>query len=362
MLFILSLPVLQESGILPPCQCPVETDFLLASAQLFLSNHRMPEWFAIILLGIVEGITEFLPVSSTGHLLLAEHWLPRQSDLFNVVIQTGAVLAVLPLFRERIESFRRWREPASRDYLLKAIVAFVITGIGGLILEKKGFKLPEAATPVAWALLIGGIFFLAVESRSPWARVLLGVGLVVWIGHMLVQVRQGMAEGSLGSLLASSSFLLNAALFLLWIFVLWASFLRHQEGATCVTQISWSVVLAVGIGQLIAAVYPGASRSGTTIMLALLLGLCRPAATEFSFLVSIPTMVAAGGLKIFKQLHHATGTVHEDWAMVALGTVAAVVVSFIVVKWFLRFVQSHTFVGFGWYRIALGIGMLILVR
>src|SRR6516165_1009873 len=103
----------------------------------------MPDWIAIVLLGIIEGITEFLPVSSTGHLLLAEHWLPRQSDLFNVVIQTGAVLAVLPLFSGRLQSFARWREPAGRDYLVKVLVAFVITGAGGFILEKKGFKLPE---------------------------------------------------------------------------------------------------------------------------------------------------------------------------------------------------------------------------
>ncbi|HLP77373.1 MAG TPA: undecaprenyl-diphosphate phosphatase, partial [Candidatus Paceibacterota bacterium] len=93
----------------------------------------MPDWIAIILLGIIEGITEFLPVSSTGHLLIAERWLPHQSDLFNIVIQCGAVLAVLPLFPERLRQFVfRLHEPATRDYLLKIMVAFFITGIGGL--------------------------------------------------------------------------------------------------------------------------------------------------------------------------------------------------------------------------------------
>src|SRR5262245_29837910 len=123
----------------------------------------MPEWLAIIILGIIEGVTEFIPVSSTGHLLLAEHWLPKQSDLFNVVIQCGAVLAVLPLFPKRIESLFRWRDPGALDYLLKIAVAFVITGAGGYILDKKGFKLPERVLPVAMALLIGGICFLVIE-------------------------------------------------------------------------------------------------------------------------------------------------------------------------------------------------------
>src|SRR5882762_6676535 len=99
----------------------------------------MPLWISIVLLGIIEGITEFLPVSSTGHLLIAEHWLPRQTDLFNIVIQCGAVVAVIPLFSKRFHRFiYQWREPATRSYLFKLIVAFGITGCIGLILEKEG--------------------------------------------------------------------------------------------------------------------------------------------------------------------------------------------------------------------------------
>ncbi|HLP77886.1 MAG TPA: undecaprenyl-diphosphate phosphatase, partial [Candidatus Paceibacterota bacterium] len=126
-------------------------------------------------------------------------------------------------------------------------------------------------------------------------------------------------------------------------------------------EVTWAAVFAVGIGQLLAAVFPGASRSGTTILLALVLGLNRPLATEFSFLVGIPTMLAAGGLKIFKALHHhaATGP-SENWSMVAFGTVVAAVVSFIAVKWLLRYVQTHTFNAFGWYRIAIGVTILLL--
>ena len=262
----------------------------------------MPNWLAIVLLGIIEGITEFIPVSSTGHLLIAERWLPRQSDLFNIVIQSAAVLAVVPLFSGRLKQFLfNWREPATRDYLLKVIVAFGLTGAGGLVLEKLHFKLPERLLPVGWALLIGGVVFLLVE-RWLWMR---------------------------------------------------AKPLKDD--------LAWTVALAMGAGQLVAAVFPGASRSGTTIILALFLGLGRPQATEFSFLIGIPTMLAAGGLKLFKALRHPpTDGLGEDWGMLLLCSVVAAGVSFIAVKWLLRYVQSHTFTAFGWYRIALGAAVIVV--
>src|SRR4051812_23642962 len=125
--------------------------------------QRMPLAFVVVILGIIEGITEFLPVSSTGHLLIAERWLPHQTDLFNVVIQCGAVLAVLPLFPHRLNQFfHRWNERPTQDYLLKILVAFAITGAGGLVLEKKHFKLPEELMPVAVALFVGGVAFVVV--------------------------------------------------------------------------------------------------------------------------------------------------------------------------------------------------------
>lgn len=251
------------------------------------------------MLGIIEGITEFIPISSTGHLLIAQRWLPRQSDLFNIVIQSGAVLAVLPLFPQRLKQFvTRWRERDTQIYLLKIAAAFVITGVGGLILESRDYMLEEEVLPVALALLVGGIAFLLIEA-----------------------------------------------------------FLKKRPLNESIT---WTVVIAVGLGQLVAAIFPGASRSGTTIVLALLLGLNRPAATEFSFLVGIPTMLAAGGLKIFKELR--AGGQQEDWVMLALGFVVASVVSFIAVKWLLRYVQTHTFELFGWYRIGLAILLFLLLR
>jgi undecaprenyl-diphosphatase len=133
------------------------------------------------------------------------------------------------------------------------------------------------------------------------------------------------------------------------------------RGRALKNEVTWNIALAVGLGQLIAAVFPGTSRSGATILLCLLLGLNRPAATEFSFLVGIPTMLAAGGLKIFHALHrHAGETADARWGMVLLGFVVAAVVSFLVVKWLLRYVQTHTFVAFGWYRIGLAALIFIL--
>ena len=263
----------------------------------------MHDWLINFILGIVEGITEFIPVSSTGHLLVAEKILHvEKSDLYNIVIQCGAVIAVLPLFPLRLYQFIfEWRDKETLDYLKKILVAFFITGAVGFILDKKGFKLPESSTPVAVALLVGGLAFLAVEF-----------------------------------------------------------FLRGKKLGT---EITWTLAVAVAVGQLIAGTCPGTSRSGATIMFCLLLGLSRPAATEFSFLVGIPTMLAAGGWKIFKTLHHpALGAPKEDWGMLIFTSAVAAVVSFIAVKWLLRYVQTHTFNAFGFYRIALAIGIFLLIK
>jgi undecaprenyl-diphosphatase len=264
----------------------------------------MPDWLINLILGVVEGITEFIPVSSTGHLLVAEKILHvGKSDLFNIVIQCGAVIAVLPLFPQRLFKFIfELREKETLDYLLKILVAFGITGAVGFVLDKHGFKLDDKnATPIAIALLVGGIAFLIVEF-----------------------------------------------------------FLRGKKLSN---EVTWAMALAVAVGQLIAGTCPGTSRSGATIVFCLLLGLSRPAATEFSFLVGIPTMLAAGGWKIFKALHHPViGAPQEDWGMLLLTTVVAAVVSFIAVKWLLGYVRTHTFNAFGWYRIALAVGILALLR
>ncbi len=253
----------------------------------------MPIWLIVVILGVIEGITEFLPISSTGHLLIAEQWLGmHQSELFNVVIQCGAVVAVLPLFPERLKQFAfRWREKQTQDYALKIAVAFFITGVGGLILKKLGLKLPEDVAPVALALFLGGVAFVVVEASL--------------------------------------------------------------RGRPMKAEVTWPIVICVGLAQLVAAAFPGTSRSGATILIALILGLNRVAATEFTFLVGIPTMLAAGAYEIYKDLGHAPAGQHENWGMLALGFVVAAIVSFGAVKWLLRYIQTHTFTIFGWYRIGL---------
>ena len=260
----------------------------------------MPDWIAVILLGIIEGATEFLPISSTGHLLMAEHWgLPAQSELFNVVIQCGAVLAVLLVFYQRVHQlFAQLAQSPTRDYLLKLVAAFLLTAVGGLALKKAGFTLPKNLAPIAWATLVGGGLILAIEC-----------------------------------------------------------FARAKPVVETVT---WPVTFAVAGAQILAAACPGTSRSGATILFALALGLSRTQATEFSFLLGIPTMFAAGGYEIWHELKHAPAD-STAWSMVLLGTTVSAVTAFLVVKWLLRYVRTHSFAPFGWYRIALGILILALL-
>jgi len=259
----------------------------------------VPAWLSVVILGVIEGITEFLPISSTGHLLLVENanLVSRQSDLFNITIQSGAAVAVLAVFGGRLRDLlARVTEPDARDYLLKLLLAFVITGVGGLVVKRLGFTLPKEIAPIAWATLVGGVIIIAIE---------------------------------------------------------WG--LRGRRALP--RDVTWAVAVAVGLAQLLAAVFPGTSRSAATIMMAMLLGLTRPAATEFSFLVGVPTLLAAGALETVQALRHPAGPPTE-WGLLALGTLVSAVTAFVVVRWLLRWVQTHDFVVFGWYRIALGLVML----
>jgi len=256
----------------------------------------MSDLWQTLVLGVIEGITEFLPISSTGHLLVAEHWLGERSELFNVGIQAGAILAVVFIYWHRLLTlFAGVGDPKNRDYLAKLLVAFLITAIGGFIATKHGFKLPETVKPIAWAMLIGGIAILVIEQ-----------------------------------LLAS----------------------RPQ-----VTTVTWRVAICVGLGQIVAGILPGTSRSAATIFAAMLAGLTsRPAATEFAFLVGIPTMFAATGYELLKVRSEAAS---EDWTALAIGFVVSGIVAFVAVKWLLRYIQSHRFTVFAWYRIALGLALLL---
>ena len=257
----------------------------------------MSDLLTPILLGIIEGITEFLPVSSTGHLLIAEHWLGHRSDLFNVTIQAGAILAVVLIYRERLWQLATGLgDKDNRTYAAKLAVSFAITAVLGLIATKLGFKLPESVTPVAWALILGGIWMIGAEqvaAKRP-AR----------------------------------------------------------------TEITWLVAILVGIAQVVAGVFPGTSRSAATIFVALLAGTGdRSAATEFAFLVGIPTMFAASGYELLKSSK--AGAPHEDWTALAIAFVVSLIVAFVAVKWLLGYIRTHRFTAFAVYRIVLGVVLLI---
>jgi undecaprenyl-diphosphatase len=254
-----------------------------------------------LLLGIIEGITEFLPVSSTGHLLIAEKLgLGHRSDLFNIGIQAGAILAITLIYWNRIwQLLTQWRDPTNRDYLFKLTVAFLITCVLGLIATHYGFKLPETVIPIAWALVIGGVWMIAAEQLAA----------------------------------------------------------RQADRS----EVTWRVAILVGIAQMVAGIFPGTSRSAATIFAAMLAGTSnRAAATEFSFLVGIPTMYAATGYELLKVLKGG-GAAQEDWLALAVGFVASLIVAFIAVKWLLGYIRSHRFTLFAIYRIALGAALLLLM-
>lgn len=248
-----------------------------------------------VLLGVIEGITEFLPISSTGHLLLAEHWLGPRSEMYNIVIQAGAILAVTLIYWRRIlDLLTGWGDPKNRDYLIKLIVAFLITAVLGLVFKKLGVELPSTIQPVAWALLVGGVWMIVAETLA-----------------------------------------------------------AKQQDRTAITL---RVAIAVGLAQVVAGVFPGTSRSAATIFIAMLVGTSnRAAATEFAFLVGIPTMYAASGYELLKQLK---GGVSEDWTALGIAFVVSTVTAFVAVKWLLTYIGSHRFTAFAVYRILLG-GLLL---
>lgn len=249
-----------------------------------------------VVLGVIEGVTEFLPISSTGHLLLAEHWLGARSDTYNIVIQAGAILAVTLIYWPRIAGLiLHWRMPENRDYLAKLAMAFGITAMLGLIAKNLGFELPETLAPIAWALVIGGVWMIVAE-------------------HFAARLPDSV-------------------------------------------RITWTVAVAVGLAQVVAGMFPGTSRSAATIFVAMLLGASnRGAATEFAFLVGIPTMYAASAYELLKQFRGSAPA--EDFTSLGIGFLVSMMTAFVAVKWLLGYIRTHRFTAFAIYRIAFG-GLLL---
>jgi len=244
-----------------------------------------------VVLGIVEGLTEFLPVSSTGHLILAGELLGANDErwnVFKIVIQTGAMLAVVWEYRSRffkvdIQLYRN------------LVVAFIPAAVIGLLFSKYIKAYLFHAVPVALAFIAGGVIILVVESRT---------------------------------------------------------FKPRVEDTQAMT---WVDALKVGFAQCLALI-PGTSRSGATIIGGMLFGMSRKAATEFSFFLAVPTLVAAGAYDLFK--NRALFST-RDLPMFGIGSIAAFVSAFVVVRWLIRYVATHDFKPFAWYRIAFGAVVLL---
>jgi undecaprenyl-diphosphatase len=249
------------------------------------------ELLSALILGVVEGLTEFLPISSTGHLILAGDLLGQsdeRSGVFFVAIQTGAMLAVLWEYRAR---FFRLDAALYRNLA----VAFVPAAVLGLLFAKYIKRVLFHPVPVALAFIIGGIIILLVERR------------------------------------------------------------RRDSRVNDTRSMTWLDALKVGVAQCFALI-PGTSRAGATIIGGMLFGLSRKAATEFSFFLAVPTLVAAGAYDLWanRALFSA-----DDLAGFGIGLAAAFASAFVVIRWLVRYVATHDFAPFAWYRIAFGAVVLL---
>ena len=269
------------------------------------------EILKVVILGIIQGITEWLPISSTGHMILADTFLQLQQpkdfmDMFYVVIQLGSILAVVVLYFNKLNPFSRAKSRAERlstfQLWFKVIVAILPIGVIGLLVDDWVTEHFYTPTVIAIALIFYGVLFILLEKRN----------------HR-VKPR-----------------------------------IRNFE------QLSYRTAVCIGILQLL-AIIPGTSRSGSTILGAMLLSCSRFVATEFSFFMAIPVMFGASGYKILKfilktGLASITGF---QWVLLLIGSLVAFVVSLFAIKFLMNFIRKHDFTAFGWYRIMLGIIVIL---
>jgi len=281
----------------------------------------MPDVFLSIFLGIVEGLTEFLPVSSTAHLRICEALLRIDLHdgfwkMYTIVIQLGAILALPVYFRDRILEFLRTfprGERGDRTILTHplslTLIAFVVTAVPAWALTKQIGKNLESLWVMSWALFIGGVIMWIVDATFTRPRVM------------------------------------------------------HME------EMSLPQAIWIGAAQILSAVFPGTSRSMSTIAAGQVAGMSRPAALEFSFFLSMPTMLVATGYDFMKTVmphHHDVNIAPlkmdpHEWIVLAIGFVVSFFVALAVVAWFMHWVRQRGFVPFALYRIVLGIGLLALL-
>ena len=253
------------------------------------------------IMGIVEGLTEFLPISSTGHLILAGHLLGLHGDrdkVFEIAIQTGAILAVILVYWQKIRStiVALPTEREAQRFAANVLIGFFPAVLLGLAFGKAIQANLFTPAVVATSFIVGGFIILWAEKRK----------------HAEVRVQE-------------------------------------------VEQMRWSDALKVGLVQCLAMI-PGTSRSGATIIGGMFLGLSRKAATDFSFYLAIPTLIGAGVYSLYKERAALSA---EDLPMFAVGLLFSFVSAWLCVRWLLRYISSHTFVPFAWYRIVFGVIVLV---
>ena len=270
----------------------------------------MLEILKAILFGIVEGITEWLPVSSTGHMIILDEFVqlkctPEFLEMFLVVIQLGAILAVVVLFWNKIFPFQfkdKTKPVIEMDKImlwLKIVVACIPAAIVGFTIDDLCEELFYHAIPVAIALIVFGVAFIIIENRNK----------------------------------------------------------GKKAKVKSLDAITFKTALIIGLFQLIAAIFPGTSRSGATIVGALLIGVSREVAAEFTFFLAIPVMFGASLLKIIK---FGTEFSTVEAGALFIGMLTAFVVSIFVIKFLMDYIKKHDFQVFGWYRIVLGIAVIAL--
>ena len=253
-----------------------------------------------LVMGVVEGLTEFLPVSSTGHLILVGDLLrfnSEQGKVFEVVIQTGAMLAIVWEYRRRFLDIAAglWSDAAAQRFVVRLFIAFLPAAVMGLALGKLITSHLFKPVPVALAFIVGGFVILWAERRE------------------------------------------------------------HRVRVARVEDMTWLDAFKIGCAQCLALI-PGTSRSGSTIIGGLLFGLSRQAATEFSFFLAVPTLMSAGAYQAYKERALFSAS---DLSWFAVGLIAAFVSAFACVRWLLRYISAHDFTIFAWYRIAFGIVVLV---
>ena len=265
----------------------------------------MIEILKAVLFGIVEGITEWLPVSSTGHIILLDEFIQLSAtdefkSMFDVVIQLGAILAVIVLFFNKLNPFALKKTAGEKKQTwtlwFKVIAAIVPSGVVGVLFDDWMDEHLHNGIVVAIALILYGIAFILVERRNTG---------------------------------------------------------KHLKTISDVHDIGWKKAIGIGIFQCLSLV-PGTSRSGSTILGAIMLGVGRGAGAEFSFFMAIPTMVGASGIKLLKFLLSGVGISSMEIAVLLVGCVVSFIVSLLVIKGLMEYVRKHSFSAFGVYRIILG--------